>query len=134
LITQLNEVWTKYLGHSIYDRCMHQMQRDGVHPPARARRLDQVRVVSINQPVRLYELLEEKSHSTPAMEEALEIFTRGQDLFEARKWQEAQGYFERVMKLLPEDGPSQLYIKRCRKFAKKEPPEDWDGVFNLSLK
>ena len=99
-----------------------------------ARRLDQVRVVGINQPVRLYELLEEKTHSTPAMEEAVDIFTRGQDRFEARKWQEAQGYFERVLKLLPEDGPSQLYIKRCRKFAKKEPPEDWDGVFNLSLK
>jgi adenylate cyclase len=99
-----------------------------------ARRLDRVRVVGINQPVRLYELLEEKTRSEPVMEEALEIFQEGQDLFEERRWEEASGYFERVLKLIPEDGPSQLYLKRCRKFAQKEPPEDWDGVFNLSLK
>jgi adenylate cyclase len=99
-----------------------------------ARKLDQVRVVGIQQPVRLYELLEEERRSTPVLEEALELFEEGLTRFEERRWKEAQGYFERVLKLIPEDGPSQLYIKRCRKFAEKAPPADWDGVFNLSLK
>jgi adenylate cyclase len=98
------------------------------------RRLDRVRVVGINQPVRLYELLEEKSRATPVQEEALELFQEGLGRFEARQWQEARPFFERVLTLLPEDGPAQLFIKRCDKFSKKEPPADWDGVFNLSLK
>lgn len=99
-----------------------------------ARRLDRVRVVGINKPVRLYELLEEKAYASPRQQEAQELFQEALELFEARDWEAAQNYFKRVLQLLPEDGPSQLYLKRIRKFKAKKPPQDWDGVFNLSLK
>lgn len=91
------------------------------------RKLDRVRVVGIQQPVRLYELLEEKAFASPRQQEALEMFEGGD-------WEKAQEHFKRVLQLVPDDGPSQLYLKRIRKFQSKEPPQDWDGVFNLSLK
>ena len=98
------------------------------------RRLDRVRVVGINKPVRLYELLEEKAFASPRQQEAQELFGDALELFEARNWEQAQSHFKRVLQLIPDDGPSQLYLKRIRKFKSKEPPQDWDGVFNLSLK
>ncbi|MFW6209745.1 MAG: adenylate/guanylate cyclase domain-containing response regulator, partial [Spirochaetota bacterium] len=75
----------------------------------------------------LYELLEEKAFASPRQQEALEMFEGGD-------WEKAQEHFKRVLQLVPDDGPSQLYLKRIRKFQSKEPPQDWDGVFNLSLK
>ncbi|MFO7849358.1 MAG: CHASE2 domain-containing protein [Spirochaetia bacterium] len=99
-----------------------------------ARRLDRVRVVGINKPVRLYELLDERGAISPQMGEALEIFEKGLDAFERRAWGEARKYFEKVLELIPADGPSRFYISRCKKYMSKAPPENWDGVFNLDLK
>jgi adenylate cyclase len=99
-----------------------------------ARRLDMVRVVGIQEPVRLYELVDEKREISSSMEEALEIFDEGLQLFEQREWKKARDYFRQVLDIVPQDGPSQFYIERCDKFVKKAPPESWDGVFNLTLK
>ncbi|MFP4267029.1 MAG: CHASE2 domain-containing protein [Spirochaetaceae bacterium] len=99
-----------------------------------ARRLDRVRVVGINEPVRLYELLDERGSLSPHVGEAMEIFEKGLEAFEKRQWKEAKRIFSKVLELLPEDGPSKFYITRCDKFISKAPPESWDGVFNLDLK
>jgi adenylate cyclase len=98
------------------------------------RQMDRVRVVGISQPVRLYELLEEKSALDAPTREAVEIFHRAQALFEGREWDKAAGLFEEVQRLLPGDGPAETFLKRCREFKKKPPAENWDGVFSLAVK
>ncbi|MFO7730497.1 MAG: adenylate/guanylate cyclase domain-containing protein, partial [Spirochaetia bacterium] len=98
------------------------------------RRLDRVRVVGIKEAVRLYELIDEKSELDPDIGEALEIFEEGLEAFEQRDYDTAQGLFNQVLMIKPEDGPAQFYLSRCSKFKKKAPPESWDGVFNLTLK
>jgi adenylate cyclase len=99
-----------------------------------ARILDRVRVVGINTPVRLYELIEEKSMTDSNIIEALEIFQTGLDVFEKREWVRAQKFFKKVLDILSEDGPSKRYIDRCKEYMQKAPPKEWDGVFNLSMK
>ena len=99
-----------------------------------ARELDRVRVVGINTPVRLYELIEEKSMINNDTLEALEIFHNALEIFEEREWVKAQKNFSKVLKILPNDGPSKKYIERCTEYMKKNPPEDWDGVFSLTMK
>ncbi|MDY7027113.1 MAG: CHASE2 domain-containing protein [Spirochaetota bacterium] len=99
-----------------------------------ARRLDRVRVVGIHEPVRLYELVDEKRDVSSVMKEAIEIFDEGLKLFEEWKWKEARDYFKQVLDLIPEDGPAEFYLKRCNKFIRKAPPKTWDGVYNLTLK
>ncbi len=98
------------------------------------RRLDRVRVVGITEPVRLYELVDEKGELSSPMLEVIEIFEEGLTLFEEWKWKEAKGLFRQVLNIIPQDGPAEFYISRCNKFIKKAPPDNWDGVFNLTLK
>jgi adenylate cyclase len=99
-----------------------------------ARQLDRVRVVGINTPVRLYELIEEKSMTDDKTLEAMEIFHSALNIFEKREWVKAQKIFLKVLEILPEDGPAKKYIQRCKDNMKKSPPKEWDGVFNLSMK
>ena len=98
------------------------------------RMMDRVRVVGVTEPVRLFELVEEKGHLDAKMKEVLEIFHDGLSSFEKREWTTAQKRFKDALKARPEDGPSQVYLKRCAEFIKKTPPTDWDGAFNLTTK
>jgi hypothetical protein len=98
------------------------------------RKLDRVRVVGINQPVRLYELIEERGRAERTVVEAVEIFHRALEQFEQKDWARAQANFEEVLHLLPDDGPAKRYIKSCQDFEAKPPAATWDGVFNLTTK
>jgi adenylate cyclase len=98
------------------------------------RRLDRVRVVGIHEPVRLFELVDEKENAEPATHEAIEAFEEGLTLFDHREWERALQAFKRALQARPDDGPSTLYAKRCKEFQKKAPPANWDGVYNLSMK
>ena len=99
-----------------------------------ARQLDRVRVVGINTPVRLYELIEEKSMTDDRTMEAVDFFHSALTIFEEREWVKAQKYFSKVLEIFPEDGPAKKYIQRCKDNMKKSPPKDWDGVFSLTMK
>ena len=98
------------------------------------RMLDRVRVVGINEPVRLYELVDEKHLTPDNVLEGLSYFHKGMELFEAGKWSEANEMFKKTRQSIPEDAPSEIYMKRCLKFSQDPPPKDWDGIFNLSQK
>ncbi len=98
------------------------------------RKLDRVRVVGINQPVRLYEVIEEKGRVGKSVEAVIEMFHTGLQRFEAKDWAGARGIFEEVLRFLPEDGPAKRYIKSCQDFEAKPPASGWDGVFNLTTK
>ena len=98
------------------------------------RRLDRVRMVGIQEPVRLYEIVAEKSEETPTLKEALGLFHDGLAAFEQRDWPVALRHFENVLHIYPGDGPASLFSKRCHTFMDREPSPEWEGVFNLNRK
>jgi len=98
------------------------------------RRLDSVRVVGINTPVLLQNLLGVRAELAPETFQMVERFHQGMDAFEGRDWKTANEFFTRLEKDFPEDGPSKLYAKRSAEYLAKPPAEDWDGVFNLTEK
>ena len=98
------------------------------------RRLDSVRVVGINTPVLLQNLLGVRSELPPETFELVEQFHKGMDAFEARDWKAAAAIFTALETRFPEDGPSKLYSKRSQEFLAKPPVATWDGVFNLTEK
>ena len=98
------------------------------------RKLDQVRVVGIHEPVQLYELLDEKREVMDQIQELVDIFHKGLDRFQLQDWKGADELFRKALKISSEDGPSKTYIKRCADFTKNPPPKNWDGVFNLTSK
>lgn len=98
------------------------------------RRLDRVRVVGINTPVRLYELVEEKRRLSKEQKAVLESFDEGLTLFEKRDWIGSGKIFKDVLGIDAGDGPAQYYLSRCEKYQKQPPRDDWDGVYNLTEK
>ena len=91
------------------------------------REMDIVQVKGKVKPVVIYELM--KREKTTTMEEASWIFHRGIMYYRERRWEDAIKTFNNVIDLKPEDGPSMLYIQRCRQFLSAPPPGDWQGIF-----
>ena len=97
------------------------------------RRLDRVRVVGINEPVRLHELLDTMEMATPEQKKLVDVFHESLVLYESQNWKEASEGFRECMSM-EEKGPSKLYFERCNTYLKNPPLEAWDGVFNLTEK
>jgi hypothetical protein len=98
-----------------------------------SRRLDRVRVMGINEPVRLYEVLE-TAEAPERMLERVALFHKAMDIFESRNWAAAGAVFEEVLKHSPGDGPAKVYLERCGLYRDKPPEKEWDGVYNLDRK
>jgi class 3 adenylate cyclase len=98
------------------------------------RRLDRIRVVGVNSPVRIYEVLELSDSVTPELRAQTELFHEALSFFEARDWNAALSTFDKTLEGSPDDRPSLLYAERCRQYLQTPPAGDWDGVYNISEK
>lgn len=98
------------------------------------RKLDKVRVVGINEPIRLFELIDKSQYTSEGKKEILEMFSEALDVFEERDWEKSKNVLADILKIDEEDGPANVYTNRCNAFIKKPPPDTWDGVFNLTEK
>jgi adenylate cyclase len=98
------------------------------------RQLDRVRPVGMDSAVRLYELQKFKSELTDNDREFLEIFHEALTNFEAKEWTKAAKLFSTGLRLKQEDGPSEMFKRRCEEYQKNPPSANWDGVFALKSK
>jgi adenylate cyclase len=98
------------------------------------RRLDRVRVVGINEPVRIYELMETMEAAEDWQKKTAEDFEEALVLFEQQDWAAAAEKFDELTAFAPADGPSKIYRKRCEDYLQSPPAADWDGVFDLAEK
>lgn len=98
------------------------------------RPLDRVRVVGVNRPLRLYELINTAADATDAQRMSAETWNRAMDSFESRDFEEAHRRFAGLAAAKPDDRVAGLYVEQCVAFLAKPPAEDWDGVFNLTQK
>jgi adenylate cyclase len=98
------------------------------------RRLDRVRVVGIDEPVRLCEILELREDAVEELREKTSLFHEALTLFENRDWDTARKAFEKVLTVSPDDGPTPIFIKWCEQYKKFPPAPNWDGVRNLDQK
>ncbi len=100
-----------------------------------ARPLDMIRVKGRQKPVRVFELLARKDERLPENFKAiLPIFITGVRYYHHRDWVKAEECFQYCLKMVPDDGPSQIYLERVKTYVQNPPPEDWDGVFTLKSK
>lgn len=106
----------------------------GAKDQVEARELGRVRVVGKNIPIKVYELLAKKGELSEDWKKALPLYTKGVESFNKREFEQAKGCFEQVIKIFPKDGPAALYLNVSTDYSAIPPPEDWDGVFNLTAK
>lgn len=101
---------------------------------AEVRLLDSIRVVGKDEPVRVYEVLGRKGEVPQEKLDVVEAYEEGYRMYTQQKWDEAIAHFESALKIDPEDGPSIVFIERCRELKLTPPPENWDAVHNLDAK
>ncbi|MBN2306472.1 adenylate/guanylate cyclase domain-containing protein [Candidatus Peregrinibacteria bacterium] len=99
-----------------------------------AREIDFITVKGKTKPVRVFELLAKKGKLTKGRQELIKIFAEGLKAYRAQKWAEAEKYFKAVQKLDKNDGPSKVYLKRCKGLKKMKLSKNWNGVFELTEK
>ena len=99
-----------------------------------ARRLDKVRVVGINTPVQLYNIIGVKDELPKETLESIEVFHQALDLYLKKDFINAGKLFLTAQKLYTEDETPSIFIDRCKQFYKNGVPEDWDGVINMTSK
>ena len=114
--------------------CMSEFTYEQAKDAVEVRELDLIRVIGINQPVRLYELLAKKGELPEDLQKGVAYFAKGLELYRKQQWEEAAKYFNAVFKFIPDDPPSKKFIDRCRDFYKNPPGADWDGVFVAASK
>ncbi len=66
--------------------------------------------------------------------EMLKFYEKGLELYRGRQFEDAIRSFQKCLELVPGDGPSEIYIERCKEFIKEAPPANWDGVFVMKTK
>jgi len=100
------------------------------------RPLSRVRVVGVNTPLRLYELLDTASSAPPELLEMVKIWEHGFAFYENRDFPAAQKVFQEVYQKNSADLAAKMYYERCGKYIASPPDEEkWDdGVDNLTEK
>ncbi len=99
------------------------------------RQLDLLRVKGKTEPVKVFELIALKKDSLDSrIKRLLEVFQKGYQHYLAQNWEWAMRYFKQALEIVPDDVPSQVYLRRCQEFIKHPPGKDWDGVYTLRTK
>jgi adenylate cyclase len=97
------------------------------------RELDTVRVKGKHEPVTIYELF---GYGPLYMQkrDLAQKFCEGLEAYKERQWVQAITLFQEALQRDPNDKPSKMYIERCSEYLQNPPPEDWDGVFEITTK
>ncbi len=71
---------------------------------------------------------------TETQKQMLQYYNEGLSHYKKRDWDAALTLFRQVLDIMPEDGPSKLYIERIEAYKLNPPAADWDGVFIMTTK
>ena len=99
------------------------------------RELDILRVKGKTEGVMVHEVICRKSDGlSDSMRQVLDIYQKGLAAYKERRWQDGIDLFADSLKIEPDDGPSGVYLERCREYILNPPPDDWDGIFTMRTK
>jgi adenylate cyclase len=98
------------------------------------RSLGRVRVVGINAPVKIYEILALSNGADPGGQDTLAAWEEALNFYEKREFKKAGEIFNVIAARDERDSTARLYAEMCRDYTTAPPPDDWDGVNNLSEK
>ncbi len=99
-----------------------------------ARQIDVISVFGKTEPFRVYEVLGIQGQLATSVHGIIEAYEKGLQAYQKRNWDRAADYFQQVLALRPEDGPSRTLLKRCREFRHHPPDRNWKGVNSMKTK
>ena len=100
------------------------------------RDLDDIRVKGKNEPVKVFELVRPDILRGDAnmINNLIGEFGRGREAYFKQDWETAQKHFGECFKIRPDDGPTNLYMKRIDEYRQDPPEANWDGVYTFKHK
>ncbi|HEY3449362.1 MAG TPA: adenylate/guanylate cyclase domain-containing protein [Myxococcales bacterium] len=102
---------------------------EAVREEISAREIDLLRDPARPRPMRVIELCGEKKGQPEADREFLRRFEEAVVSFRKREFAQALDAFAVLAKERPADGPTAMYVDRCRVYLDSPPGEEWEGVF-----
>jgi adenylate cyclase len=123
---------TKYYGSKIL---LSEYTVADLRNPGLMREIDLLRVKGKDQPVAVYESLGyREAELSNGLGKMLEAYAEGIAAYRAREFKKGMEAFETALQAIPDDGPSTLYLERCRIYAERPPLVNWNGVWVMTEK
>ncbi len=98
------------------------------------RKLDRVRVVGINTPVQLYNVMAVRAEATEKAVALVESFDLGIDAYREKRFAESLAHFEDCVEIDHSDEPSKIFRDRLAELVKSGVADDWSDVINMTSK
>ena len=98
------------------------------------RRLDKVRVVGINKPVQLYNIIGFRDEVSREQLASIDIFHAALDKYLAKDFVNAGKLFIQAANEYNNDETALIFAERCKTYIQKGVSEKWDGVLNMTSK
>ena len=121
----------KYYGTQIL---IEQTTHDQIEGQFETRKIDRIRVVGIEEPLEIYELLTENSNLDQTALALKTHYEEALQFYFSQNWAQAQASVRHCLEINAEDGPSLVMLKRIESFQDAPPAGDWDGVWQLESK
>jgi adenylate cyclase len=103
--------------------------------PQFTREIDLIKVKGKDFPVGVHESLGYRADEVDrGLGQMLEDYEKGLAAYRAMAFKDAEQHFLAALKAMPGDGPSSMYVERCRMFIKTPPPADWDRIWTMTSK
>lgn len=99
-----------------------------------AKPLDKVRVVGIETPVQLYNIIGFKNELSRELLEEVEIFETALNCYMSKDFKKAEKLFLQAYSLIPDDKTALIFAERCKNYIATGVSKDWDGVKTLTSK
>ncbi|MBI3544131.1 MAG: adenylate/guanylate cyclase domain-containing protein [Deltaproteobacteria bacterium] len=130
LASRLEGVNKRYGTRILVSQATHELLVPGAFL---SREIDRVKVKGRQQAVAIYEVLSDTPANAP-LKAAIGAYNEALTRYYARDWAAAAARFEDVLRSRPSDIPTTEMLERCHVFAKRPPPDDWDGSFEMDSK
>jgi adenylate cyclase len=98
------------------------------------REIDTIRVKGKTQAIRIYELLDPMSINDMSFQRCLEHFAEGLRQYKKGEFRDALISFQAGQALKADDGPTNVFLKKCDRLLLSPPDGLWDGVTTLEFK
>ena len=95
------------------------------------RPLDTVRVKGKKNGVKIFELLDSKEQASEKQKQFCTEFSRGVWAYSVRRFDQAYEVFKQLSETFPDDVPTQIYLRRSRRFSILPPGVEWEPIIDL---
>ena len=95
------------------------------------RPLDTVRVKGKKKGVKIFELLDSKEQASEKQKQFCTEFSRGVWAYSVRRFDQAYEAFKQLSETFPDDVPTQIYLRRSRRFSIVPPGVEWEPIIDL---